>query len=302
MSENRIVLVIGATGRQGGAVARELLRQGWKVRALTRSPTSAAALALASAGATLTAGDLRRPDSLVQAMRGAFGVFAVTDFWEHGFRTEVESGRALIDAAAAAGVQHFVFSSVGGTDRTRGLGIRHFDSKREIENYLAASPLFWTVFRPVTFFENFVSPRYLKAIRRGVFRFTIRPDLPFQMVAMTDLAEFVARALAAPERFARQSIEIASDRFTMVDFAETLSRATGRRVRYQYLPRPLQVLIGQYVSVTASSGHYKIGPSLVTQFDWNNSDPQGGWRADIDRLRALQPLTSKEKWAASYFA
>src|SRR3954468_13435024 len=105
MSE-RIILVSGATGRQGARVARQLLRAGWRVRALTRNPAGQEARALGGLGAELAVGDLRRPETLAAPLRGVHGVFAVTEFWEHGYAGEVAQGRALVDAAAAAKVSH----------------------------------------------------------------------------------------------------------------------------------------------------------------------------------------------------
>src|SRR5690606_35954865 len=110
----RVVLVTGATGRQGGAVARQLLRRGgFRVRALTRDPARPAARALADAGAEVVRGDMDRPETLRPALDGAYGVFSVQNFWETGYEREIQQGIALADAAHAAGVQHFVYSSVG---------------------------------------------------------------------------------------------------------------------------------------------------------------------------------------------
>ena len=120
MSAERVVLVCGATGRQGGAVARRLLGEGWRVRALTRHPEGAAARGLRESRADVVGGDLDDAGSLRRALDGVEGVFGVTEFWEHGFRAEVRQGKKLVDAARSVGVRHFVFSSVGGTNRSSG--------------------------------------------------------------------------------------------------------------------------------------------------------------------------------------
>src|SRR5262245_33688343 len=111
-----IVLVTGATGRQGGSVVGHLLKQGRKLRALSRNPASAAAKALTDRGVEVVRGDLEDPASLAGAVRGVRGVFSVQDFWAVGARREVEQGKNLADVAAKAGVEHFVFSSVGGAE------------------------------------------------------------------------------------------------------------------------------------------------------------------------------------------
>ena len=123
----RLILVSGATGQQGGAVARSLLKRGFPVRALTRSPEKPEAQALAEGGAELVRGDLENRASLDQALEGVHGVFSVQNFWESGYEREVQQGKTLADAAKAAGVRHVVYSSVGSAHRET--GISHFDSK-----------------------------------------------------------------------------------------------------------------------------------------------------------------------------
>lgn len=298
-AKNRI-LVIGATGRQGGAVARRLVEEGLPVDALTRDPSGAAALGLRRRGVRVLRGDLAEPFTLACALEGKRAVFAVTDFWEHGYDAELRQGRELVEAARRAGVEHFVFSSVGGTERTQGLGIRHFDAKREIEAEVARSGMTWTILRPVTFFENFVSARFKKAIRHGVLRFAIEPDKPFQMIAMRDLAHFASQAFAGSPFFRNRAVEIASDRCTMRELADALGRAVGRPVRYRRIPVPVQHLIGAVVRATGTSGYYKVGPPLIAQFRWNNASPTGGWDADLAALRAQHPgILSMESWVRS---
>ncbi len=295
------IVVTGATGRQGGAVARGLLAQGWSVRAITRHPESAAAAQLRVQGMEVARGDLDDPQSLVAALSGAHGLFGVTDFWESGLRREVRQGMNLVDAARTAGLTHFVFSSVGGAERTQGLRISHFDSKREIEAYLHSAGIPYTIIRPVTFLENFISERFRRQLcLDGVLRFCIRPELPFQMVAMRDVGAFVALAFANPERYAGQAIELASDRFTLSAFAEAIGQAVGRSVRYQCIPAALQWIVAGYVGLTRSSGRYKVGRSLINQFNWNNTSANGGWNADIPALRELHPaLTTMPQWVQS---
>lgn len=299
-STNRIILVVGATGRQGGAVARQLLKEGWQVRALTRRPHSAAAIEIEGLGASLCQGDLSDPSSLELAMNGAYGVFGMTEFWEHGYAKEIEQGLNLIKAARAAGVGQFVFSSVGGIDRTEGLGIRHFDSKRVIEQYLQNSSIRYSILRPVTFFENFVSDRYREAVRSGSFSFAIKPGKSFQMLTMHDLAIFAAQAFAGSEYFENQAVELASQRLTMNEFSAALGRVVGVPVRYRLLSRPLLWLLAGYVEITRQSGRYKTGWALLRMFNWMNETDTGGWDADLSALRRQHPeLMTAETWAST---
>lgn len=299
-SNNRTILVVGATGRQGGAVARQLLLEGWKVRALTRRPDSAAATEIESLGASLFRGDLSDASSLTTAMDGAYGVFGMTEYWEHGYRKEIEHGLNMIKAAQAAGIEHIVFSSVGGIDRTEGLGIRHFDSKRVIEQYLRNTGVRYSILRPVTFFENFVSDRYRKAVCNGSFKFAIKSHKPFQMLAMHDLAIFAAQAFAGSPYFENQAVELASQRLTMEEFSAALGKAVGKPVRYRLLSRPLLRLLSGYVEVTRQGGYYKTGWALLRMFNWMNETDTGGWNADLPALRHQHSeLMSAETWASS---
>jgi uncharacterized protein YbjT (DUF2867 family) len=123
---DKIVLITGATGRQGGAVIRHMLPKGWKLRALTRNTGGSAAQELARQGIEVVCGDLEHPASLEKAIGGAYGVYSVQDFWSVGARREVQQGKNLADAAEKASIAHFVYSSVGGAERNS--GISHWES------------------------------------------------------------------------------------------------------------------------------------------------------------------------------
>ena len=152
---NKIIAVTGATGQQGGAVARKLLADGWQVRALTRDTDKPAAQELAALGAELVPGDMDNRAELDAAFDGAYGVFSVQNFWlpNVGFEGEIRQGKNVADAVKAAGIQHLVYSSVGSAHR--GLGQKHFESKWIIEQYIHSLDIPSTILRPVAFFENF---------------------------------------------------------------------------------------------------------------------------------------------------
>ncbi len=117
----RLIVVTGATGKQGGAVIRHLSKQGgWKLRAVTRHPESEAARALAAQGIEVVQGDMANRADMDRALQGAYGVFSVQNTWEAGVDGEIAQGKNVADAAKAAGVQHFVYTSVGGAERATG--------------------------------------------------------------------------------------------------------------------------------------------------------------------------------------
>ena len=161
---NKTVLVTGATGRQGGAVIRHMLRNEWKLRALTRSPNASAAQELTRQGVEVVQGDLEDPASLERAARGVYGVYSVQDFWSVGVKREVQQGKNVADAAKKSGVEHFVYSSAGGAERNS--GIDHFESKWEVENYIRRLGLPATMIRPVAFMENY----YIDQVEIGILK------------------------------------------------------------------------------------------------------------------------------------
>lgn len=123
---NQIILVTGAKRHQGGVIARHLLQRGFAVRAFAHSPDKPEAEALSDAGAEVVGGDFDDRASLDRALQDAYGVFSVQDF-EGGIEAEIRQGKQVADAARAAGVEHFVYSSVGSANRQT--GVPHFDSK-----------------------------------------------------------------------------------------------------------------------------------------------------------------------------
>ncbi len=294
--ESNLIVVCGATGRQGGAVVRQLKSDGWRVKALTRNRHGAGAEKLRRDGIELVQGDLDDIGSLKTAFKGASGVFGVTDFWEHGYEAELRMGRNLIAAVNACDVDHFVFSSVGATERTEGLGITHFDGKREIERAIADSGLNATILKPVTFMDNMIGPRFRANIcKKGKFQFGFNKRHKFQLIAMRDLGVFASLAFQKHPALYRKPSELASEAITMEDFSSKLSAAVGRPVRYVFLTRPMQQVIGFFISILGRQGKYKAGPSLVNQFSWNNED--GGWAADIEALKAIHPaLMATDVW------
>ncbi len=134
MSESFTVLVTGATGQQGGAVARILLKRGHRVRGFTRRANSPAARQLERLGAELAIGNFDDPASIERAAVGVDAVYAMATPYEAGVEVETRQGITLVDAVKAAGVEHLIYSSVASADQNT--GIPHFDSKYKIEQHI----------------------------------------------------------------------------------------------------------------------------------------------------------------------
>lgn len=262
------ILVTGATGTQGGAVARELLERGYAVRALTRNPEQPAARGLVALGADVRQGDYDDPPSLDAAMEGVHGVFAVTDFWEHGFEAEIRHGVNLVAAAETAGVQHFVFSSVAGADSETGLA--HFDSKHEIEQILRDSELDFTILRPVEFMDNW---RYsLDDLRAGRYRNPRPPGDRHQWIAAADIGFFAGEAFDDPENWLGRTEAIAGDELTLGELAGVMSDAFGRPV--------------EYVQVPWDSWEEAMGEEMSAMYRWFS---ESGYDVNIEALRERYP-------------
>jgi uncharacterized protein YbjT (DUF2867 family) len=278
-----------------------LIRDGWNVRALTRNPQSTKAMRLAAFGAEVVAANLDDARVVSMACSGAYAVFSVQDFWEHGYEREVLQGITLANAASAAGVAHFIYASVGGADRTQGLGIRHFDSKAEIERHVIASGLTYTIIRPVTFCENFTMPLALMRLwEQNFVSFPFPAGRPFQFLAIEDEADFIARILPDRERFSGMSIELASDECKLEDFAREIGRAIGRDIELRETTMERFAELTEQMERDGLTPKTKIGRSLVAQFNWIRSSSTAGWNADLSQIRGFLPtLRSMQEWVQS---
>ena len=273
--EGKIVLVTGATGTQGGAVARELIKRGYIVRGLTRNTESARAQAMSNLGAEMVRGDFDDAASLAAAMDGVYGVFAVTNFWEHGYDKEVQHGKQLIEAALTANVQHFVFTSVASADANT--GIPHFESKGEVEKYLRGSGINFSIVRPVEFMDNV---RYDKeSILSGTYLDPRDPSKSHQWIAASDIGFFVGEAFDNPGDWIGRTLEIAGDQLTIGEFVDVLSRTVGVEVSHQQL--------------TWDAYQEQNGEEMTEMLRWFN---ESGYNADITALRSQYPnlLTYQE--------
>lgn len=226
------VLVLGATGGQGGAVVNGLLARGAHVRALVRRADTPPVRRLADRGVEAVVGSLDDSIALGAAMRGVAGVFAMTTPFEAGVDAEVAQGRAIVAAAGEEQVPHLVFSSVAGADEHS--GVPHFESKAIIETELAASGVPYTITAPTYFYDNALGG--VDRIYAGILDLPLPPDRPLQQLARPDLGAFVAKVLQNPKAFAGQRIELASDSTTPVQMAEVLTATVGRPVRHEQTP------------------------------------------------------------------
>ena len=274
------VLVTGATGTQGGGVARQLLADGHHVRAVTRNPASPAAAALSKLGAEVVAANFDDPASLVAAARGVDTAFAMSTPYVAGVDAERKEALALIEALKTARVGRIVLTSVADADRKT--GIPHFESKVPAEQAVKASGAAWSIVAPVFFMENHTGPWWLPGLQSGTWSMPMPADRKLQMIAAADLATFTARVVEEPATFNGRRINLASDDISPNEVNGILSRVAGRTLSFQAIP---------VAAVRAQNADF------AAMFEWFD---KVGYSADIAGLKRDYPWVgwhTFESWA-----
>jgi uncharacterized protein YbjT (DUF2867 family) len=227
--------VTGATGNRGGAVARHLLKNGYKIRVMTRKPQDDKAGVFKALGAEVVKGDLDDAKSLELALEGAWGAYAVQNTWEAGVEREEEQGKRFAEVARKKGIEHFVYSSVGGANRNT--GIPHFENKWRIEQAVRGLKFpSYTILRPVFFMDNFTSPWFLPGLLEGKLAVGLKPETKLQMIAVDDIGKFGLIAFEQHEKMNGVELDIAGDEHTMPETAKILGRAMGKRIDFVKVP------------------------------------------------------------------
>ena len=232
MPNDRTILITGVTGKQGGAVAQALHGAGFRLRGLTRNPDSERAGALARGGVEIIKGDLDDEATLRRALTGVWGVFGVQTSLESGVEREEAQGKRLATLARDAGVQHFVYTSVGSAHQRT--GIPHFDNKWRIEETVRGLRFpSHVILRPVFFMENLLAPFSLQG---STLAWALDPATNLQMIAVEDIGWFGARAFTEASTLNRREIDLAGDVQTMPATAAILTGALGRPIAFARTP------------------------------------------------------------------
>lgn len=291
-SQDGPILVIGATGRQGGAVARELLSRGRDVHALTRTSDTPAARQLADHGAIVIQGDLDDPASIRRAMSGVHGVFSVqTHVAPAAVDDEVRQGIAVAEAAKDVDVAHVVYTSVDGAERDS--GVPHFDSKWRIERRLQALEVPTTVLRPTGLMENFAAHSRPEVVAGTlIVRLALRPDAPLQMVACADIGVFAADAFERPQDYIGEAVALAGDELTGPQIAATFQAVTAIPARYEEHP---------LAQLRAFSEDLALMWEWIGRFGYDAADIPA-LRERHPRLRTLADWLMQTGWRAAVAA
>ena len=305
MSEKKIIAVVGATGAQGGSLARAILADpdgGFAVRALTRNPDSDKALELSGAGAEVVAADLDDLESLERAFTGAHGAYCVTNFWEH-FSPEKELAQAenLARAAKQAGVRHVIWSTLEDTrkwvplddDRMPTLmgkyKVPHFDAKGEANHFFADLGVPTTYLVTSFYWDNFI--HFGSGPKRGddgvlALTFPIG-DAKLSAIAVEDIGRCAYGIFQLGEEAIGRTYAIAGGHHTGEEMAAAMGKALGEEVRY------VDVSPEAYRSF-GFPGAEDLGNMFQFKRDFN--DYYVGIR-DIEKARELNPeLQSLDEW------
>jgi uncharacterized protein YbjT (DUF2867 family) len=285
MATKNTVLVSGATGQQGGAVARELLAHGYSVKAMTRKPTSDQAKSLQKLGAEIVQADLNDGSSLEKAFEGVWGAFAVQNTWEAGFEQEEIQGKLFAAIAKNAGVQHFVYSSVGSAQRNT--GIPHFDNKWRIEETIRELKFpSYVIIRPAFFMENWLSPWFKPGIDQGKVMIGIAATTKLQMSNLEDIGKYGLLAFEKHQELNGKAIDIASDELIMPEVALVLSKVTGKPFTFEQVPIEL---------IRQNSADFA---AMLEWFDkvGYNADIKGNANSYNIRPTSFAEWAKKQKW------
>jgi uncharacterized protein YbjT (DUF2867 family) len=282
------VLVVGATGAQGGSVARYLLRAGrYHVRCLTRRPESNTAMALQRLGAEIVTGDLADPAALRSALKTCDGVFGVTNYWEHHDK-EFQLGRNLVDAITGSNVQHIVLSTLPHTRLLSGgrLEVAHFDTKARIEEYARGAELPATYVHVAFYYENFLSRFPPRRQPDGSYSFGFpQGSTPLAAVAAEDIGGVVATIFAESFWYRGKVIGIVGDDLRCDAYAEIMQRLLGRPVAYNHIAHDAYAALG-----------FPGAGDLANMFEFNRLYVPNR-RSDLSKSRELYPeIRSFERW------
>jgi len=233
MANNKTIFVTGGTGNQGGAVARNLAQQGFGVKVLTRNTNSFKAKNLKKLNIELVQGDLNKPDTYRVHLKDADGIFSVQTF-ENGVHKEINQGITLATLGKELGTQHFLYSSVFGAQLNT--GVRHIDSKCEIENHIKQIGLPFTIIRPTSLYENFLIPQVKKGILKGKLVQPIGRDTIQQYIAAEDIGKAAVKIFLNSNKYLGKTIPLATEQLNTWEVADTFSKVLNKKVNYKKLP------------------------------------------------------------------
>lgn len=276
MTEQKTVLVVGATGRQGGAVVNELLAHGHSVIAYVQDIQDSRVQELAQKGVRVVQGVLEDVNTLKAAAEEADAIFSITvPFGPQGQAGEVTQGKNLADVAVSLN-KHLIYSSIAGAKPSADLQVEHAGSKQQIEAYFKTKPeLNVTIIAPVYLIENILNVN-ANGLARGVYAQALSPDHKINQVTVLDIASLAVWAIEHPETMVGERVEVASEDISGNEIVKILSDILGR-------PIP-------YVQLSLDQVRQSAGNEIATMYDTFENNP---YKIDIPALHKRFP---EVKW------
>lgn len=271
MDANKIIFVTGATGNQGGAVARILAKNGFRVKALIRNPGSSKAVILQNLNITTLAGDLNNGESYREYLEDVFGVFSVQTF-ANGIEKEINQGITLANIAEEMGVKHFIYSSVLSADSHS--DVSFMESKFKIENHIRNLKLPFTIIRPASLYENFLIPHVKKSILKGKLIQPINRDIVQQYISAEDIGKATLKIFKNSDSNLNKTMPLAAEQLSTQQIAETFSSVLNKKVEYKKLPSFITRLV--------------MGKDLYKMFKWVN-EKSVFYKEDVEITRKELP-------------
>lgn len=309
MASKKILVVFGATGVQGGSVVKAVLgdskmRESWAVRGVTRDTSKPSAKALESLGAETVAANLNDASTLKTALKDAYAVYAVTNFWEsHSADVEKKQGKAMADAAKEAGVQHFVWSSlINVTELSKGAlaNVSHFDSKANVESYIRETGLPATFFLPGFYMANIPGGmmRQLPPNNEWTLALPIPTTTPMPLLdTADDVGKFVKGILLNREKALGKRIYGATDYYTVAqvvkEFQEVFPEA-GKTAKAVELPHQVfKSILGGAGTPEEAQEELLQNMRLMNEFGY-----YGGAKLDESHSILVDKLTTWKEYMA----
>jgi uncharacterized protein YbjT (DUF2867 family) len=308
MPDKKLIAVVGATGAQGGGLARAILADpggGFAVRALTRDPSKDSAKALADQGAEVVEADIDDEASVTQAFEGAYGAYCVTNFWEH-FSVDREQAQAgnMARAAKATGLRHVIWSTFEDTrdwvplddDRMPTLQgkykVPHFDSKAGANHFFTDAGVPTTLLLTSFYWENFIFFGMGPARGEdGVLAVTFPlGDTKMPSIGVEDIGKFAYEIFKRGDEFIGKTVGVAGEHISGAEMAAALTEALGEKVRYNDVPADVYRGFG-------FPGADDVGNMFQFKRDFNDDYCS---RRDLALVRELNPsVQSFETWLAA---
>ncbi|XP_066268318.1 nmrA-like family domain-containing protein 1 [Branchiostoma lanceolatum] len=279
----KVITVFGATGAQGGPVASALLEDPeFKVRIVTRSASSAKAKALQERGAWVIEGSFDNPSSLEWAMKGAHGAYVMTRYsleLPDFHKQEIKQGKAVADAAQAAGVKHVVFSSLDAVQKTMGFQCHIYDSKAHVEEYMKSLGLPVTVVKFPTYYENYLSDWrlfFVKKLEDDTYELGYAIEgAALHAVSVADMGFAVREIFKNRTEWLGRTVGFSRGKLTIQQHAEILSKHLAPNVF-----KPTKMTVEEF-SQLPSPGAKHVGDAFkywcLGMYSWHRTETVTCW-------------------------